>query len=40
MGLGFGHLTSEMEQEGRRRQSSNFFDILKDPLAYKDMVQQ
>ena len=39
IGFGFSHLAAaEMEQEKRRRQSSNFFDILTDPQAYKDQV--
>jgi hypothetical protein len=33
LGLGLSHLQIE-EQDGRRRQSSNFFDILNDPLKY------
>ena len=36
MGLGFSHLGEA--EAGRRRQSSNFFDILTDPQRYQEQV--
>ena len=34
IGLGFSHLGES--ETGRRRQSSNFFDILTDPQRYQE----
>jgi hypothetical protein len=37
LGFGLSHLNIE-DQEGRRRQSSNFLDILNDPIKYQEQV--
>ena len=40
--IGFAHLAGtqlKLTDEGRRRQSSNFFDILTDPQKYQEQVK-